>query len=311
MRRWVGIDEAGYGPNLGPLVMTAVVAEGPGGRRPDVWGDLPETVDRAGGRPDRLWVDDSKRLHGRGESDRLERAFVALMACTGLRGVGSREGLLEHLGARSLEDGEWRRWLGEGPRPGLPEFDERAASRLRGASWRVVKVRSVIVGPEAFNRGLEGAGSKAVVHFGAFAKLLGGIWDGAGDGVPTDVRGDKHGGRNFYLEPLSGAFPGVWIERGEEGPSGSGYTMSEGARRLTLELRPRADADDGLVAMASIVSKYLRDLWMRDFNRYWCDRVAGLKPTAGYPVDARRWREAVEPVAEGLGLPSRLWWRER
>ena len=25
--RWVGIDEAGYGPNLGPLVMTAVVAE--------------------------------------------------------------------------------------------------------------------------------------------------------------------------------------------------------------------------------------------------------------------------------------------
>lgn len=87
--------------------------------------------------------------------------------------------------------------------------------------------------------------------------------------------------------------------------------MSEGARRLTLELRPRADADDGLVAMASIVSKYLRDLWMRDFNRYWCDRVAGLKPTAGYPVDARRWREAVEPVAEGLGLPSRLWWRER
>ena len=24
--RWVGIDEAGYGPNLGPMVMTAVIA---------------------------------------------------------------------------------------------------------------------------------------------------------------------------------------------------------------------------------------------------------------------------------------------
>ena len=33
--RWVGIDEAGYGPNLGPMVMTAVIAEStePGRRR--------------------------------------------------------------------------------------------------------------------------------------------------------------------------------------------------------------------------------------------------------------------------------------
>ena len=30
--RWVGIDEAGYGPNLGPLVMTAVIAEDREGR---------------------------------------------------------------------------------------------------------------------------------------------------------------------------------------------------------------------------------------------------------------------------------------
>ncbi len=39
--RWIGIDEAGYGPNLGPLVMSAVVAESPDDRMPDVWGDLP------------------------------------------------------------------------------------------------------------------------------------------------------------------------------------------------------------------------------------------------------------------------------
>ena len=41
---WVGIDEAGYGPNLGPLVMTAVVAAGPDDRRPDLWGDLSATM---------------------------------------------------------------------------------------------------------------------------------------------------------------------------------------------------------------------------------------------------------------------------
>ena len=42
--RWVGIDEAGYGPNLGPLVMTAVVAESAEDRPPDLWADLAETV---------------------------------------------------------------------------------------------------------------------------------------------------------------------------------------------------------------------------------------------------------------------------
>ena len=61
----VGIDEAGYGPNLGPLVMTAVVAEAPDERPPDLWNDLSATVCRAGGDAQRLWVDDSKAIwHG-------------------------------------------------------------------------------------------------------------------------------------------------------------------------------------------------------------------------------------------------------
>src|SRR5947209_10132700 len=79
--RWVGIDEAGYGPNLGPLVMTAVVAESPDDRPPDVWGDLAASVARAGGEPERLWVDDSKALYRPGHGrDRLEAACLALLA---------------------------------------------------------------------------------------------------------------------------------------------------------------------------------------------------------------------------------------
>ena len=82
--RWVGIDEAGYGPNLGPLVMTAVIAESCNmmdesapvfdASPPDLWRDLASTVDRAGGDPGRLWLDDSKahpsRRKGSGASGR-------------------------------------------------------------------------------------------------------------------------------------------------------------------------------------------------------------------------------------------------
>ena len=44
----------------------------------DFWGDLAATVDRAGGDPDRLWVDDSKAIYcnGKGRS-RLESTCLA------------------------------------------------------------------------------------------------------------------------------------------------------------------------------------------------------------------------------------------
>ena len=62
----VGIDEAGYGPNLGPLVMTAVAC-----RVPDaiadgcLWRALRAAVRRCGNRHDakRLLVDDSKLVY--------------------------------------------------------------------------------------------------------------------------------------------------------------------------------------------------------------------------------------------------------
>ena len=41
-------------------------------------------------------------------------------------------------------------------------------------------------------------------------------------------------------------------------------------------------------ALASMTSKYLRELAMRAFNEFWCGRVHDLAPTAGYPRDARR-----------------------
>jgi hypothetical protein len=37
----------------------------------------------------------------------------------------------------------------------------------------------------------------------------------------------------------------------------------------------------------------------------------GLKPTAGYPVDAARFYEAIRPVREKLGIPDHAVWRRK
>jgi len=317
--RWVGIDEAGYGPNLGPLVMTAVVAEGPDHSPPDPWADLASTVSRAGGLPGALWVDDSKRIYRGGVGlDRLEAAALATLAACGHPAPSTLGGLLELAGAGSLGEAELAPWLDEGRDPPVPIAADpaRLATILRsrpldGARWRIVAARTVVVGPAAFNAGLGTADSKAGVHFDAFARLLRWLWEAAPEADLVRVRGDKHGGRHYYLGPLGAAVPEAWIDRGPEGPDLSAYTLRDARRRLELALLPRADADDALVALASILSKAVREWWMAAFNAHWVARVPGLKPTAGYPGDAARFRAAIEPLCRERGLGLESWWRAR
>ena len=330
--RWVGIDEAGYGPNLGPLVMTAVIAESrdaaENGRdglerpTPDLWRDLAATVVRGGGAADRFWVDDSKVVlrcgHGR---HRLEATCLALLDAVGGKLPRDHAELLDALGAGTPVAAELDRWHDGSdatvswPTAGLlHDLENRLACRPLepvGRDWRITSVRSVVLGPARFNGRLAMLGSKASVHFTAFGELLRHVWELAADGTPTDVQGDKHGGRHYYLGHLVEAFPETWIDRGVEGPALSQYRLRDRGRSLSLSLSPRADGNNGLVALASIVSKTVREVWMDVFNAYWTVRVQGLLPTAGYPVDAVRFRRDIEPIAQAGGLDPDLWWRRK
>jgi hypothetical protein len=316
--RFAGIDEAGYGPNLGPLVMTVVVAEAPDERAPEVWDDLEAHICRAGGEADRLWVDDSKAIYTNGAGrDRLEAACLAALAAAGCAVPRSFGELLCALGAGSFDDVELTPWIGtsDPPWPSEPtriRFDPfHANCPFHGAPWRLTAVRSVVVGPARFNAGLARTGSKAPVHFAAFARLLESLWNDAADGVVTHIRSDKHGGRHFYLGPLSDHFYDAWVDRGVEGPALSRYAVRTAGRRLELSFEPRADAADGLVALASLVSKTVREVWMEAFNAFWAARIPDLRPTAGYPLDASRFREVIEPHCRAMGLRPEQWWRAK
>ena len=50
---------------------------------------------------------------------------------------------------------------------------------------------------------------------------------------------------------------------------------------------------------------------MKVFNRYWQRQVPGIKPTAGYPLDARRFRKEIKVAQRELEIADRVLWRER
>ena len=75
----VGIDEAGYGPNLGPLVQAAVALRLPDGD-PSGWESLRPVVRRCGEKADgRLLIDDSKAVYTRHGLAALERGVQAAL----------------------------------------------------------------------------------------------------------------------------------------------------------------------------------------------------------------------------------------
>jgi hypothetical protein len=317
----VGIDEAGYGPNLGPLVMTSVACRIPPSLAgADFWQLCRPAVRRHFEPADgRLLVEDSKLIYStsRGLHD-LETAVLAILA-PAQNGTGfCLAHLIDQLSPACHADLHLEPWyLGTSGLPvaAEPAGLQEAADRFEGPSrehqlqWGLV--RSVVVCPARFNRLLDQWGTKGAVLGQALTELLACNRPLEAEAEPVWYFIDKHGGRNTYAPMLQNALPDGMVVAHEEGLNRSVYSVLGLGQEVRLTFQPRADAEHFCVALASMVSKYLRELLMLEFNRFWQDRVPGLKPTAGYPGDAARFFAAIRPAAERLGIADAVLWRRK
>jgi ribonuclease HII len=308
----VGIDEAGYGPNLGPFVMSAAAI-----RVSDelahacLWQVLGAWVRRQAGPDDgRLLVDDSKLVYAAGLK-RLETGVLA--ACLPASRPESLADFLQRLGALGREELQREAWYtGQTVLP-LEASPERCARfREQSADDRIrwSLPCPVIVCPAQFNDVLERTDNKGAILSRCLGQLLRQVL-AADDTEAMVIHIDKHGGRNFY-GPLLQDLLGQGVVRAlEEGARRSVYEVQGLARPLRLTFQPEADGEHFCVALASMVSKYLREVLMLEFNRFWRRHVPGLKPTAGYPQDAKRFWKAIQPTVTTLGMDRRTLWREK
>jgi hypothetical protein len=56
------------------------------------------------------------------------------------------------------------------------------------------------------------------------------------------------------------------------------------------------------VAIASMLSKYIREALMRRFNAFWQRHVPGVTPTAGYYNDGNRFLQDIDTRRRALGI---------
>lgn len=319
----IGTDEAGYGPNLGPLVISATLWQVPNQvRAEDLYRLLGEVIVCSGGRaahndPKCVAMADSKVLYrpGKGIGD-LERGLLAALAVLGRHPTSWLE-VWQSLAPESADTRHSIPWYADydAPLPLKADPEDReplaeAVSRvLATAGVRLVDIQSRAIFPQEFNQLVYRYGTKATALSQATLNLAARLIQPLEEG-PISILCDKHGGRNRYGRLLTEHFPEWLIEVYGESRERSVYRF--GPRKRRVEIRFQGKAESCLpVALASMASKYLRELAMRAFNAFWCQRVAGLRPTAGYPRDARRFKTTIAAAQAHLGIEEQALWRKK
>jgi ribonuclease HII len=261
-----GIDEAGYGPVLGPLVVAMAQAEG------DAEAPLRE-----------LGVADSKRIHDTHDLGPLERIALPGAAWLGGATPASAADLFTLLGE---DDGERRApWMAGARDLRLPLAGPVAAWAIPGATPRGLSGR--ILHPRHLNAAKCRGINRAAAELDAVRGLLAAL----DPRLPAQVACDRLGGRKFYGDILQRTWPGTPAAVLEETPAAARYRCGA----VEVGFLVGGESLSALVALASCIAKYVRELHMHLLNRWWSAQVSGLTHTAGYPQDAKRWLAAIGP----------------
>ena len=149
-------------------------------------------------------------------------------------------------------------------------------------------ISSTVLLAKEYNQRVAVTNNKATVLFNLAIGYIDKAYRKYGRNNNLQIVVDKQGGRSHYREHLQKMFPGLKMKILKERDDVSSYQLGDEGRGFKIHFLAKGDSKQMPIALASMASKYLRELMMESLNVFFADVCPGIKPTAGYYQDGKR-----------------------